>query len=46
LHVYERHAEIGEHRIEFGDYVSIDGRQGLFLLGKHPTREEMHILPM
>lgn len=46
LRVYERYAEIGEHRIEFGEDVSIDGRQGLLLRGKHPIREEMHILPM
>ena len=46
LRVYERHCEINGQRIEFGDHVSIDGRNGLLLRGSHSTREEMHILPI
>ena len=46
LRVYESHAEVNGHRIEFGDEVSIDGRNGLLLRGSHPVREEMHILPI
>ena len=46
LRVYERYAEVDGHRIEFGDDVSIDGRNGLLLKGGHPVREEMHILPI
>jgi len=46
LRVYERYCEINGQRIEFGDHVSIDGRNGLLLRGSHPTREEMHILPI
>ncbi len=39
-------AQINGFRIKFGDPVSIDGRSGLFLRGIHPTREEVHILPL
>ena len=46
LRVYERHCEINGHRINSGDHVSIDGRNGLVLSGNHPIREEMHILPI
>ncbi|WP_420208483.1 PEP/pyruvate-binding domain-containing protein [Candidatus Electronema sp. JC] len=48
LQVFEAsaHAMINGFRISFGDPVSIDGRSGLFLRGMHPTREEVHILPL
>ncbi|MBU0946841.1 MAG: phosphoenolpyruvate synthase [Proteobacteria bacterium] len=48
LKVYEtkQYCEIGETSIGFGDPVSIDGRSGRLLKGVHPTREEMHILPI
>jgi pyruvate,orthophosphate dikinase len=37
---------INEHTIRFGDWISIDGRKGLFVKGKHPLKEEVHILPI
>lgn len=48
LKVYEtaQYCEIGDHRICFGDAVSIDGRNGLVLKGTHSIREEHHILPI
>ncbi|BCO10165.1 phosphoenolpyruvate synthase/pyruvate phosphate dikinase [Desulfolithobacter dissulfuricans] len=48
LQVYEsrEYCEIGNHRISFGDPISIDGRQGLVIDGMHPVREEVHILPI
>ncbi|WP_419174493.1 PEP/pyruvate-binding domain-containing protein [Desulfosediminicola sp.] len=48
LKVYEtaQYCEIGEHRISFGDAVSIDGRNGVVLMGMHKIREEHHILPI
>lgn len=48
LKVYEtrQYCEIGEHRIGFGDDVSIDGRSGVLLLGRHKIREEHHIMPL
>ncbi len=46
LRVYERYCEINGQRIESGDHVSIDGRNGLVLIGSHPVKEEMHILPI
>jgi len=48
LRVYEseQRCEINGHDIRFGEYVSIDGRKGLFLKGSHPIREELHILPI
>jgi pyruvate,orthophosphate dikinase len=48
LHVYEseQRCEINGHDIRFGDFVSIDGRKGLFLKGSHAIREEVHILPI
>lgn len=48
LRVYEtgQYCEIGSHRIELGDEVSIDGRNGLLLFGKHQIKEEFHILPI
>jgi pyruvate,orthophosphate dikinase len=48
LHVYEseQRCEINGYDIRFGEEISIDGRKGLFLKGKHPIREEVHILPI
>ncbi len=48
LKVYEtgQYCEIGDKKIRFGDRVSIDGRNGLLLLGVHQIQEEMHILPI
>ena len=46
LRVYERHCEVNGHHIGFGDHVSIDGRNGLLLMGSHPVKVEMHILPI
>lgn len=42
----EQRCEINSHVIKFGDYVSIDGRKGLFLKGSHSIQEEVHILPI
>jgi pyruvate,orthophosphate dikinase len=48
MQVYEAQERcvINEHTIRFGDWISIDGRKGLFVKGKHPVKEEIHILPM
>ena len=48
LRVYEsgEYAEIDNHRINFGDPISIDGRSGMFIRGMHSVREEVHILPL
>jgi pyruvate,orthophosphate dikinase len=48
LKVYEadQYCEIAEVRINFGDPVSIDGRNGQVLNGMHPIVEEYHILPI
>lgn len=48
LQVYEseERCKINDHIIRFGDEISIDGRKGLFLTGKHAIREEIHILPI
>jgi len=46
LRVFERYCEVNGRHIGFGDHVSIDGRNGLLLLGSHPIKEEMHILPI
>jgi pyruvate,orthophosphate dikinase len=48
LRVYEseQRCQINGHDIRFGEEVSIDGRKGLFLKGKHSIREEVHILPI
>ncbi len=48
LKVYEaaQYCEIAGARIGFGDMVSIDGRTGQVLLGKHEIKEEHHILPI
>ncbi|MBC8208969.1 MAG: phosphoenolpyruvate synthase [Desulfobulbaceae bacterium] len=48
LKVYETggYCQVGSERINFGDPVSIDGRKGLFLKGRHPIRGVMHILPL
>lgn len=48
LRVYEseQRCEINGHDIRFGEEVSIDGRKGLFLKGRHAIREEVHILPI
>jgi pyruvate,orthophosphate dikinase len=40
------YAKINGFRISFGDPISIDGRNGLFLKGVHEAREEVHILPL
>lgn len=42
----EEFCEINGMVIRFGDEVSIDGRKGLFLVGRHPIRKEVHILPI
>jgi len=42
----EERCEINGHTIRFGDEVSIDGRKGLFLKGRHKVRQEVHILPL
>jgi len=48
LRVYDtgQYCEIGGIRLGFGDEVSIDGRTGAVLRGKHLIREEYHILPI
>jgi pyruvate,orthophosphate dikinase len=48
LQVFETRqlAGINGFEIHFGDPISIDGRNGLFLRGIHPVREEVHILPL
>lgn len=48
LKVYEaeQYCEIAGATIKFGDMVSIDGRTGQVLLGKHNIEEEHHILPI
>lgn len=48
LKVYEteERCEISGHLIRFGDPISIDGRKGLFLRGRHPVQKEVHILPI
>ncbi len=48
LQVYEKdeYCEINNHRIAFGDAISIDGRNGLLIKGFHPIDEEVHILPI
>lgn len=42
----EQECHINEHTIRFGDWISIDGRKGLFVKGKHPLQQEVHILPI
>lgn len=48
LRVYEteERCEIDGQIIRFGDFISIDGRKGLFLKGRHPVEEKIHILPI
>ena len=48
LQVYEtmEYAEIHGDKINFGDPIAIDGRNGLFLNGNFSVREEVHILPL
>jgi len=48
LKVYDtgQYCEIEGFRIDFGDPVAIDGRNGLLLRGNHAITEEMHILPI
>ena len=48
LKVYEaaQYCEINGQTIRFGDPVSIDGRKGLFLKGRHRISSEVHILPI
>ncbi len=40
VHELRSMAEINGHVIRFGDYVSIDGRNGFVYLGRHDTRME------
>jgi pyruvate,orthophosphate dikinase len=42
----EERCEIDGQIIRFGDFISIDGRKGLFLKGRHPVEEKIHILPI
>jgi pyruvate,orthophosphate dikinase len=42
----EEFALVNGHRINYGDPVSIDGRQGLLIKGNFPLKEEIHILPL
>jgi pyruvate,orthophosphate dikinase len=48
LKVYEteQRCEVNKQVIRFGDEISIDGRKGLFLKGSHPTKQQVHILPI
>jgi pyruvate,orthophosphate dikinase len=48
LQVFEtkEYAKSNGYRINFGDPISIDGRNGLFLRGLHEVQEEVHILPL
>ena len=48
MQVYEAEERciINEHTIRFGDWISIDGRKGLFVKGRHPIKQEIHILPI
>ncbi len=48
MRVYDtgQYCEIGSVRINFGDFISIDGRSGQVLNGTHPIKEEYHILPL
>ena len=48
LKVYEaeQYCEIAGVKIGFGDPVSIDGRTGQVLNGRHAIVEEYHILPI
>ncbi|MGW8161824.1 MAG: PEP-utilizing enzyme, partial [Desulfobulbales bacterium] len=48
LRVFESEGRctINGQEIRFGEYISIDGRKGLFLKGDHAIREEFHILPI
>ncbi|MBU0728278.1 MAG: phosphoenolpyruvate synthase [Proteobacteria bacterium] len=48
LKVYEteEYCEINDLTIRFGDPLSIDGRNGLLLKGRHPIKKEMQILPL
>jgi pyruvate,orthophosphate dikinase len=48
LQVFEtrQYAKINGFQINFGDPISIDGRNGLFIQGLHEVREEVHILPL
>jgi len=48
LQVFEtrQYARINGFQINFGDPISIDGRNGLFIQGLHEVREEVHILPL
>ncbi|MGL1931126.1 MAG: PEP-utilizing enzyme [Desulfotalea sp.] len=48
LRVYEskNYCEIKGNRIDFGDYISIDGRSGRLYFGEHEVRAEYHILPI
>ncbi len=46
MHEAEQYCEIAGVKIGFGDMVSIDGRTGQVLLGRHGIQEEHHILPI
>ncbi|SLM32569.1 Pyruvate phosphate dikinase [Desulfamplus magnetovallimortis] len=48
MKVYEsrQYCDIGDHRIAFGDAVSIDGRNGRIFKGRHGIKNEKHILPI
>ncbi len=48
LQVYEKdeYCVIQNHRIGFGDSISINGRNGLLAKGFHQIKEEVHILPI
>ncbi len=48
LQVFEtrEYARINGEQINFGDPISIDGRNGLLIRGIHPIQEEVHILPL
>lgn len=48
LEVYEtrEYAQVQGVKINFGDHISIDGRNGLFLKGNFSVRQEVHILPL
>ncbi len=42
----QQKCKINNHTINFGDWISVDGRKGLFMKGKHPLKKEVHILPI
>lgn len=46
VHESKEYCEINGVKINFGDPLSIDGRNGLLLLGMHAIEKEFHILPI